>query len=126
MQKLKIVTDVIRNLKYLVTSLRLMLKFNDEVGFVARDGSGFGYDAKYVGVRNENQLWTGDSVILDGDYFTIPAAPFNFVGDFTLACWVKTDSPDFTIFSGARNGQVALEVTNKRVTIDGVSYTYAV
>lgn len=125
-QRLKIVTDVIRNLKYLVTGLRLKIKFNDTVGMVAKDGSGLGYNAQYVGNRAENQLWTGDSVVIDGDYFTVPAAPFNFAGDFTLACWVKTDSTDFTIFSGERNGSVALEITNKRVTIDDISYTYAI
>lgn len=125
MDFLKTSLTIIRNLKKVLAGRLLFYKFDDlELTTKVRDSSNNDYHGKYIGVRPLSNVWSGESIVLDGDYVEVPAAPFNFCKNFTIRCWVKTDSPLFTIFSGKRNGQPALEITNKRVTIDGVSITY--
>lgn len=114
---------LVHNVKHIVPQRTVYLILNDKVTDYAFDSSGLGYNATYYGFQG-NEKWLGSAVSLTDDYYMLPAAPFNFSQDFSISCWVKSTADDYIIFSGRRNGQIALEVTNKRVTVDGSTLVF--
>lgn len=121
---LELAWTVLRRLTNDISARTLYLRFDEHTGNIAKDSSGYDYDADYNGTQT-NLKWTKSSVKMTDDFFHIPAAPFNFSGDFSFSVWVKSLQTEFTILSCRRHDGVALEITNKRVTVNGVSYNYS-
>lgn len=124
MSRFPIVTalDAIHNIKDTVHQLILFLKFDEKEGDIAHDAA----SKKEYDAHSTSPNWQGESVALTDNYFEIPAAPFNNAKDFTLACWVKTNSPLFTILSCKRGSNIAFEVNNRKLIINNTEYTYGV